>query len=162
MKNVNLEGQTTAPVEHEYVPGYVRDDGKWVDTRYTLHLIPLNGNGSNGANGNGHPRKIRVNFWAGEAVKAKRAFMDDPHVAEIKIIGGELAEYDCRYTGRTRYSVNINIREQFRIIKREPWIDDGLGFEAILDKAYRRQQEEFGDPISPMEIDASYIDHDSL
>ncbi len=153
MRQVNLEGVTNAPAEHEYVPGFVRDDGKWIDTRYTLHLTPENGNGSNGGNGNGNgngrPRKIRINFWAGEALKAKRAFMDDPHTAEIKIVGGELAEYDCRYTGRTRFSVNINIREQVKIIKREPWVDDGFGFEGVLNKLQRQHedQRDFGEPF---------------
>ncbi|RQD77994.1 MAG: hypothetical protein D5S03_03385, partial [Desulfonatronospira sp. MSAO_Bac3] len=94
MQEINIEGWTTAPVEHEFTPSYVRADGKVIAQKYTLHLlVPRNGNGNghgngNGSkNGNGHA-KIRVNIWGPQADRAKSLFMDASNRALLKIVDG--------------------------------------------------------------------------
>ncbi|EFI36176.1 hypothetical protein Dthio_PD3632 [Desulfonatronospira thiodismutans ASO3-1] len=142
MQEINIEGWTTAPVEHEFVPGRIREDGKPVEHRYTLHLlIPKNGSGQY--------IKARVNFWAAQALKAKQLLMDEPHKAHLKIINGTVSDYTCRYTGKKRYSVNVNDREQVKLLERKPWVDDGLGFEAVLNKLQRQHedQRDFCEPL---------------
>lgn len=131
-QKMSVEGWGSIPEYSDFVPSYVRDDGKPIDARYSTYVLA--GNGDDGR------KAFRVNFWGPLALAAKEVLMDTPRIARFRIKDAKVSTYVDRHEGQERFSINVNSENEYEVLEIRPWAENGNGFHSLLAKVQHQHE----------------------